>query len=347
MRTLILALAVILLAAPAWATVEIVLEETDRVITISYTSDEGQRIRAFALDIVATDGNIVDINDFAVGDNNGGYGIFPGSFANNITVNTTTGDVDSWAGNPDPYTPVAPAGDPDALDGLDSNGVTVEMGSLYSDNPPSISGPNVLCTITVDDDVTEVCVTGNAIRGNIVMEDAAEIIPAEACISVPSDVGPDCFPSDTAHQYQYADWVAMGKPACWCNSAAITDPTVETDTSLMEYGAGDYQCHGDADTNWEHPVFKHRVFIADLTLVGNDWKKVNPPDIFGLGLIANPCADINHGWEHPVFKYRVFIADLTILGNNWKKVAAPDVFGFGVVAPDCPLTDAALGRVAP
>jgi hypothetical protein len=51
------------------------------VIQISYdASGEAQLVRAFALNITATDGNIIDINDFAIGDNNGGYGIFPGAF---------------------------------------------------------------------------------------------------------------------------------------------------------------------------------------------------------------------------------------------------------------------------
>jgi len=117
MKKMILTLAVVLLAAPAWAAVEITLENLgEGVIQIGYdATGETELVRAFALDIVATDGNIIDINDYSVGDDNAGYGIFPGSFAGNVTVNPTTGRVDSWIGNPNPYTPVAPADAPDAL----------------------------------------------------------------------------------------------------------------------------------------------------------------------------------------------------------------------------------------
>jgi len=307
MKKIILTLAVVLLAAPVWADVEITLTDLgDGVIQIGYdASGETELVRAFALDIVATDGNIVDINDYAVGDNNGGYGIFPGSFAGNISVNPTTGMVDSWVGNPNPYTPVAPAGDPDALGDIPGPAITIEMGSLYEDAAPGQTG--VLCTITVDENVTKVCVTGNAIRGNVVLEDASEatLNPAEVCI----DMIVDCFPSTPEYANQYARWVALGKPDCWC-----------------EGWASGNQCYGDAagDTHSRGYI----VYTTDLGKLSNAWKlKVNPDGSLPPGL--DPCADFMHDVHSR--GYVVYTTDLGVLSTNWKLKTLPG---------DCPLNDA-------
>jgi hypothetical protein len=80
-----------------------------------------------------------------------GFGIFPGTI-----------QIDEGGNVTDDGTPVAPSDDPGALDGLDSNGITVELGSLYEDgNEPSLGG--LICTITVTADCT-VNIAGNAAR---------------------------------------------------------------------------------------------------------------------------------------------------------------------------------------
>jgi hypothetical protein len=288
MRKLIFALVVVLLAAPAWADVVIDLKNLGNgVVQIGYNaSSETELVRAFALDIVATDGNIIDINDYAVGDNNGGYGIFPGSFDDNITVNTTTGMVDSWVGNPNPYTPVAPAGDPDALGEIPGPAITIEMGSLYDDAAPPKIG--VLCTITVETTCTQVCVTGNAIRGNVVLEDVSEATLDPNCISF------DCFPSSFS---TYLTWVALHKPACWCKPPD---------------GSG-YQCDGDADGITSPAPAKYRIFSGDLALLVANWKKK------AADATLDACADIDHKASPAPAKYQVFSGDLSIVVANWKK----------------------------
>jgi len=299
MRTMILALAVVLLAAPTWAGVTITLTDLgDNEIAIGYNAtSEAELVRAFALDVNVADGNIVDISGYAVGDNNYGYGIFPGNFSLYITV-LPNGTVDSWD---DPnYTPVAPADDPGALGGLGTDGITIEMGSLYDGNAPAKTG--VLCTVTVSESTTRLCVNGNAIRGNIVMEDAAEVVPVQACIDLVV-IEPDCFPNTDAARY--ADWVAYGKPDCWCNSAAIIG---RPPTQL-----GDYQCDGDADGLTEGTITKYRVSLKDLNMIIADWKK----KMGAAGL--KPCADIDHKPEGTITKYRVSLNDLNILILNWKK----------------------------
>jgi hypothetical protein len=307
---MILALAVVLLAAPTWAGVTITLTDLgSNKIAIGYdATTEAELVRALALDVTATDGNIVDIDDYAVGDDNGGYGIFPGNFSLHITVNPTTGMVDSWD---DPnYTPVAPADDPGALGGLGTDGITIEMGSLYDTMAPATTG--VLCTVTVSEGTTKLCVTGNAIRGNIVMENAAEVVPAEACIDLVV-IPPDCFPSSFT---TYTDWVNYGKPDCWCNSA------------VKATAKGDYQCDGDVSgapyltTGW-------RVYTDDLNILAANWKLKMAP----ASPAADPCADVSHkgylttGW-------RVYTDDLNILAANWKKKAGTPPTG---LAGDCGL----------
>lgn len=291
MRTMILALAVVLLAAPVWADVTITLTDiSDTVVEVGYEAT-GERPRAFALDLKVTEGTITDVTDFVIGDDNFGFGIFPANFSRYITVNPS-GDVDDW--QMPGYTPVADGGDPGALDGLDSNGVTLEMGALYDSNAPPMTG--VLCRVTVDyEGSTELCVIGNALRGNVVLEDATEVDPVEACITL----GGDCFPSNFT---TYNDWVSYGKPPCWCHSTA-TPP-----------GTGDYQCDGDADTKTSGPPFNYQIYTGDLSLVVANWKKKGFVD-------PNPCADIDHKDSGPPFRYRVYTADLSRLVGNWKKKA--------------------------
>jgi len=311
------------LCESAWATVTIALTKiSDTKVAIGYNATtELQLVRAFALDVTVTGGTIVGIADYAVGDDNNGYGIFPANFNRYITVNPTTGEVESWD---DPnYTPVAPPDTPGALGGLGTNGITIEMGSLYDTNPPPKSG--VLCTITVHPCATKLCVNGNVIRGNIVMEDGSERVPVEACIF---DLCPlDCFPNTARYAIQYADWVMYGKPKCWCNAASISIPPEDIScTTTMNYTAGDYQCDGDASgkpyltTGW-------RVYTDDLNIIAANWKRKisgTPP--------ANPCADISHK-GYLTIGWRVYTDDLGILAANWKKKAGTPPAG---LAGNCP-----------
>jgi len=331
MRTLVLGLVVALLATPVWAkvTIEVVPRPGELVADINYSLDgaETELVRAFALDITVSDGNIVGVGDYVVGDDNGGYGIFPANFSRYITVNAN-GEVDDWS-SPD-YTPVADGADPGALGGLGTNGITIEMGSLYETNAPGTSGR--LCSITVSEDC-HVALALNAMRGGVVMESAAAAGDVEL-IEADISTGPaDCFPDTPDYALQHADWVRYGKPDCWCNSAVTGD-----DVSVMNYTAGDYQCDGDAATDYENPFLKYRVFINDLNLVIANWKLRD--NAIGTPGGPDPCADVDHNWENPFLKYRVFINDLNIVVANWKKNA-------GALPGDCPRSDAAIGRSNP
>jgi len=121
----------------------------------------------------------------------------------------------------------------------------------------------------------------------------------------------DCLPNTPEYAAQYAQWVALGKPDCWCNDYG--DPR-----------APGNQCYGDAAGN------VHRkgciVFVADLTRLSDSWQaKIGDPHL-------DPCADFGHQSHRK--GYIVYTTDLEILATNWMRTTLPG---------DCPLTDAEIG----
>jgi phosphoribosylcarboxyaminoimidazole (NCAIR) mutase len=154
MRKLFLMLAVLLIASVAYAADATVYCTVDgNEVTVSYTASAEANIpRAFGLDIQLDNGEAID----------------------GVTVLST----DYWV-TPGSYPGTDPLGDPcdstDTLPGLDSNGITIEMGSLHS--PPEVSSPNApalagdLISFTVTGECN-VAISGNAARGKVVLYDA-------------------------------------------------------------------------------------------------------------------------------------------------------------------------------
>jgi hypothetical protein len=287
MKKFILPLAVALLATPVWATVTITVEdEGGCVAAINYAvSGEPNKVRAVALDIQVDAGEIIAISDYMKGEGPG-FGIFPASFRDYITVDPATGEVTTWDVND--YTPLADPNDPGALGGLGTAGVTIEMGALYyptgdsSPNAPPDSG--TLCKLTVNGNCN-MSVAENATRGGIVLTDPS-VAPTVDLVGGPVTCeGPCIDPSWST----YNDWVALGEPECWC---------------------WPYQCDGDADGATQG-LAKFRVYGNDLNLVVENWKrKINDP-------LLNPCADIDHK-SQGLAKFRVYGNDLNIVVGNWK-----------------------------
>jgi hypothetical protein len=304
MKKLGLVVAVLLVvAAPVLAVnrVDIKCSNVGKVVTVSYVVNEPNKVRAYALDIwVDSPAKIIDVNNYALGYTKGKYWVYPGS----IDINSTTGNIDANG------TPVASPSFPGTLPGPpDSNGMTIEMGSLYyptGDNSPnSPNYPNAapwsgdLLKFKVSQD-TCVTIKENSIRGGVVLTnpstDPDVNAPTKWCMAVPVN----CFPSvGGTYPAQYADWVTMGKPACWCSKTS-TPP-----------GSG-YQCDGDADGKTEGAATKWRVSGNDLNLVIANWKKkITDPAL-------NPCADIDHKYEGAATKWRVSGNDLNIIIAHWK-----------------------------
>ena len=297
MRKITFALILAIFVSPVWADVSIrVVDQQDGTAAIEYSGTE--RVRAFALDIMVDAGMIEAISGYAIGDDNNGYGIFPANFSRHITVDPTTGEVSDWA--IEGYNPVADADDPGALGGLGTNGITIEMGSLYDTKAPPLTGR--LCVITCSE-ACNVTVTLNATRGNVVLEDATEaVVDLAGATLVP--VGGAAVGSLVVPQNE--EWLSMGQPACWLNAR---------------------QCHGDADGQSQGPQ-KFWVSTNDLDILIAAWNKtyaeIASQTINGVPLV---CADFDHAAQGNN-KFRVSTNDLDILIANWQLAGQP--------AADCP-----------
>jgi len=316
MKKLCALLAVLVAASPALAAVRIIAEPNANTVAIKYETD-GEKVRAFALDITLDKGIIVGISDFIRGESTAakpGYGIFPANFARYITVNADTGEVAKWDVND--YTPVADPCDSGALGGLGTSGITIEMGALYyptddsSPNAPPNSG--TLFKLTVSEAATAT-VTLNEIRGGVVLTDPDK--PATVVLSQATAVVSGGGSAAAASASDYAEWVAVGKPACW------TYPR---------------QCHGDADgLAVAGKTGSYYVGTDDLNVLINAWQVREPPFGPGIASIENGiCADFGHDKEggNETGWYRVGTSDLNILIGSWLVKESPA--GPGVPA-DC------------
>jgi hypothetical protein len=296
MKKLSLVLAVLLLTTPAWAAVQITVVPDGKTATIKYATDK--KVRAFALDITVDKGVIEKISGFIRGESTKeepGYGIFPANFARSIVVNSDTGQVATWDVND--YTPVAHATDPCALGGLGTKGITIEMGALYyptddsSPNAPPNQGTLFMLTLS---ETAKLTIKANEIRGGVVLTNGER---ATLQITEAAGIAAAGVAALASTDADYAEWVAVGKPACW------TFPR---------------QCHGDADGLREGDTQKgfHYVGMKDLSVLTAAWMKSD------LSSIPNGiCADFAHdqGGDAKNGFYRVGPTDLNILVHYWMK----------------------------
>ncbi len=304
MKRLSLLLVVLLCAGPAVAAVRIIVEPEGETAAIKYETD-GEKVRAFALDITVDAGTIAGISDFLRGEStaaNPGYGIFPANFGRYIMVDPETGAVSAWDVND--YTPVADPCDPGALGGLGTDGITIEMGALYY--PPEDSSPNapgnsgLLCRLAFTVSDANVAIALNEVRGGVVLTDpelapTVDVLYAEGTDTVAAAALTPSVGSD------YAEWVAVGKPACW------TYPR---------------QCYGDADGQAESDGTGGVSYVGtdDLNLLLGAWQVKEPPFGPGIASIENGiCADFAHDKEGNAVEgfYRVGNNDLNRLVANW------------------------------
>jgi hypothetical protein len=298
MKKIVFAFMVVLIASTAWAVDVTINSAADgNVVTISYVLDAGapNNIRAFALDItVDACGVIDDVNCL-----NADYYIYPGS------INISGGEVQDYGDC------VCNQGDypSDTLGGIGTQGVTVEMASLYEGdgNAPPASGDLLELTIGGCDDVN-VAIAENAIRGGIVLEDPSvdpDVVLNGTQVNLDSCYD-GCF--DQLHA-DFAEWQSVGEPDCWCYT---------------------YQCEGDAD-GLSTGTLKDGYFYVtneDLTILLNAWKKdpLDPGDI---------CADFTRTIDGTLKDgyFRVENADLTVLLGHWKDDASLAGGCGGTMAP--------------
>lgn len=269
MKKLMLIVAALVIAAPALATVEIGVTDLgggDAAITYNVTA--GEAVRAFALDVTVSAGTIDAVSGYKTGESVSGdlgYGIFPGNFRDYIAPATP-----NW-GDPN-YTPVAPSGDPDALGGLGTGGVTLELGSLYVDaNGPAASG--TLCVLTISE-TAEVCITANDSRGGVVLEDANAAptdLPLSPCVTVTVASGPACWSNPLGLSQCHAD-VDGNLTVNTADWPAFRDSFLKTYPDAAYNPCGDYDRNGTVNTaDW--PAFRDnflKTVAADCAL-GGTW----------------------------------------------------------------------------
>jgi hypothetical protein len=166
MRNIALAIIVLAVTIPAMADVTITLDNDGNEVTIGYDCNEGEVVRAFALEIDVNDGAyVIGSAGFPSDPNTADYYVCPGSMT--FTVEDGNTVIDDFG------SPIAEE---------DANGGVLEIASLYAaadsnhPAPPASSGD--LCTFAVDCDGREsvlVTITGeNGKRGGVVLEDPNE-----------------------------------------------------------------------------------------------------------------------------------------------------------------------------
>jgi len=294
----------LVVAAPVWARVDIKCGVDGNIVTVSYrVVSEPNKARAFALDIMITSpAKIGDVNN---------YPVYPGSYANKYwvypgSIVIVDGDVnDSGTPVANPYDPCVPGG---TRPGLDSNGITIEMGSLYY--PTNDSSPNSpagvktgslwnqpgagaweqLLKFRVDKRPAApvyVTIRENTVRGGVVLTNGGH-----PDVNVPVNWPLDCLIGGNAGTTEYANWVKYGRPKCWCYQR---------------------QCRGDTNGAAQLGAW---VSLVDLTTLRSAYTKSDAV----LATIPNGiCADFDHKAQ---LGARVTLNDLTILRAYYTKAAA-------------------------
>jgi hypothetical protein len=152
------------------AEVRVFVQDSNGVACVKYECTAGEVVRAFALDVSVDRGQIIGISDFFRGESVAGatgYGIFPASFRDHITVGAGTNV--NW--NVSEYTPLAAPGDNPGgtLPGINSSGVTLEFGGLWDPSvPAAVPGPTgMLCALQLSQ-AAKVSVAANISRGGVV-----------------------------------------------------------------------------------------------------------------------------------------------------------------------------------
>jgi hypothetical protein len=275
MKKLLVLCLIAAFAAPALADVTFVAtDNADGTCTISYTYTDAKGPVGMGLVVDCSVGAVDDLSnidsffdvfiDFAYDEEQSGS--YDPLGEGSATPNNAAADV---AG---PGVVAPSANFVISLAGLDPNSGSVPTGTVS------------LVTLSADENV-EGIIDADTLRGGVVNKDGVMATNLPISFTITSE----CY----AGQPDYAEWVAAGKPECWCYPR---------------------QCHGDANGTQEYvkPSWYY-VYNQDLSVLIGSWKKATTDPAF------NGCADFSRTAEYvkPSW-YRVYNNDLTILITNWK-----------------------------
>jgi hypothetical protein len=324
-RRILVIVAALVFATPALAVVDFnaVQDANKYVVSITYS---GELVRAIALDItVDNNTTIARIDSYKTGESTAaspGFGIFPGRFRDYIDAANP-----NWA---DPnYTPVAPAGDPDAEGGIGTNGVTIELGSLYVGEPNKPATSGTLCKLLVStaSATCNMTIAANATRGNVVKEDANEattnlpkVVVLSFTVAVPDVLNQTKTDANNlitgaglvvgVVDYNWSATYAKGRVMAQNPAGGQQVPGGSPVNYTLSQGAVPVACFDPCGTAWSQQKAQYNSYIT---------KKWDPncwcSYPVGSGFQCHGDAD---GKKNPD-GYRVFTGDLGLVTSNWKK----------------------------
>jgi hypothetical protein len=359
-QRILLIVAMLLIATPAFAAVTItVTQDTAELtlLTVSYTTT-GDAVRAFAFDMTLGAENdsatFYDINDFNVGESTtpgGGYGIFPGQFALQI-------DPGSPDWNAEYYYPVAPPNDVDSNgQGIGMRKVIVELGTLYKDsNAPGTSG--TLFTIRCDPNGKQsdyLNVVANTIRGGVILENGSaattnlpivnQPLPFSVCPDPPATL---TYPAADGNNGRYqvswsADVDADGYElerspnagSSWTPIYSGSDTVVCDDVNTGNYRYRVRSTAGGCSPSaWTTGTTDCAVVLCFPTSEPNmsNWKKVGKPRCWCYERQCKGCTKGSVEGSKKGGYYWVGNTDLTTLLNAY--IVFEPTFGSGIVGSD-------------
>ena len=314
MKRIVLALVVLMLTAPAMA--DVVVEanqvgDTNEIAITYLVTGEPNHVRAFALDISVTDGNIVSIKDFFVGEctsDSNGYGIFMGS------IDLTDVNIPVW------NNPVAPITHPNAAGEIPGPAITVEMGSLYKGAPNAPADSGLLCTIVVSDCNATVNLVEEGRRGGITMENGN---PPTGTVYLYGDA------LECAQQCMKASHLAYNRWLGGTHMANEVPPLPTAPWSEPDCWCYPRHCRADADGAPIAPGVAMWVSLADLSLLRSALSKMyTDPVNWPTG---GECCDFDKAMIAPGVAMPVSLADLSILRTYLSQMDVPP----STVVPCC------------
>lgn len=253
MKRLVCILAVLALTAPTFADVTISVAPDG---TTTYTSTEIVPIRAMALDISVSAGQIDGISGYKTDGYSSaaakGYGVYMTSIDLSVPATPVWGD------------PVAdPADNPHSVGKIPASAITVELGSLYDPDVPAdaplLTGGTLfkLCV----SETCDVTITANMDIGGVVLEGDP---PTQATLAASGGTNVSCG-SVYPECWGYAqicrgdsDGSGFVDTSDWPN---FRDSFFKTYPDAAYNPCGDYDMNGTVDTS-DWPAFRDNFFTS-------------------------------------------------------------------------------------
>lgn len=286
MKTCFVFLTAIFITASAMGGVSLTCSVLDSNATVGYVYDGvDSRPRSFALTVEVSAGTIIQISNYKVGPSTAaspGYGIFP----------------EEWGS---PIEPIEGTG-------LGTNKIIVVLSSEYEGDVNRPANVGNLFTIKAANCGMMTVSPDTTYNSGVIGEDEINI-PVS---TLPRQLCPDCVKSTA---WFYGDWVAFGKPRCWCYPR---------------------HCRGDADGLKQGSMQYTYVYTNDLLILMNGYSTAEPPKGSGIMKAGNICCDFSHSAQGILLTgyKRCYTDDLAILIKYYNKKEPPK--GSGI-----PLCDSA------